>query len=90
MLLDLQSLIIMSYQHYVYNRAVAAKVLSWATGLYDNPSYRYEPEDITGIAIKEDFIWYQINYTRAIPIHREEFEEFLAQITEYEQVPLAA
>lgn len=53
---------------YLRDYALAAAVISWDESTYGTP-LEVTPGDITGIAIADDTVWYQINYHRAIPLN---------------------
>lgn len=67
----------------LYNRQIASAVLSWDTGCYDAPELHVHPDDITGISIKGDMVFYQINYHRAVSLLIKDFHRYWDAIQKY-------
>lgn len=73
----------------LYDRNIAAKVLSWDSFSYGTEA-AYKPEDIEAVAIQEDIVWYRIGTNGAIPISIDQFLHFWEQIKLRETEPTAS
>lgn len=69
---------------FIYDKTIAAKVLSWDNFTYGTEA-AYQPEDVEAVSIQEDIVWYRIGTNQAVPISVEQFIYFHQQIMESEK-----
>jgi len=68
---------------FIYNKQIAAKVLSWDNFTYGTEK-QYKPEDVEAVSIQEDIIWFRLDIG-AVPISVDQFISYWERIKQSEQ-----
>lgn len=66
----------------LYDKTIAAKVLSWDSFSYDTEA-AYQPEDVEAVSIQEDIVWYRV-VNGAVPIGIDQFLSYWEKIKQLE------
>lgn len=67
---------------FIYNKQIAAKVLSWDNFTYGTEK-QYKPEDVEAVSIQEDIIWFRLDIG-AVPISVDQFISYWERIKQSE------
>lgn len=75
---------------FIYNKQIAAKVLSWDNFTYGTEK-QYKPEDIGAVSFQEDIIWFRLDIG-AVPISVDQFVSYWEQIkqSEMEEIKISS
>lgn len=67
---------------FIYDKTIAAKVLSWDNFTYGTEK-QYKPEDVEAVSIQEDIIWFRLDIG-AVPISVDQFISYWERIKQSE------
>jgi len=75
---------------FIYNKQIAAKVLSWDNFTYGTEK-QYKPEDVEAVSIQEDIIWFRVGIG-AVPISVDQFVSYWERIkqSEMEEIKISS
>jgi hypothetical protein len=75
---------------FIYNKQIAAKVLSWDNFTYGTEK-QYKPEDVEAVSIQEDIIWFRLDIG-AVPISVDQFISYWERIkqSEMEEIKISS
>lgn len=75
---------------FIYNKQIAAKVLSWDNFTYGTEK-QYKPKDVEAVSIQEDIIWFRLDIG-AVPISVDQFISYWERIkqSEMEEIKISS